>query len=218
MGERYVSEPRRTIRVQTALVNSGQRPHSNIMTDTTDLTGKLLIAMPDMGDPRFDRAVIFMCAHSADGAMGLIVNKPAPDVRFSDLLEQLSIDEGDQTTDVRIHFGGPVETGRGFVLHTSDYKSGAGTMQVAGGFAMTATLDILEDIATGGGPKRSMLGLGYTGWGPGQLESELVKNGWLVCDATDDILFGRAAEHKWTAALKVLGVNPLMLSASGGSA
>lgn len=188
------------------------------MTESTDLTGKLLIAMPDMGDPRFDHAVIYMCAHSADGSMGLIVNKPTPEVRFSDLLEQLSIDDGDLRTDVRVHYGGPVETGRGFVLHTSDYISGAGTMEVAHGIAMTATLDILEDIATGNGPKRSMLGLGYAGWGPLQLEGELMRNGWLVCDATDDILFGRAAEHKWTAALKVLGIDPLMLSASGGSA
>ncbi|MDC0011694.1 YqgE/AlgH family protein [Octadecabacter sp.] len=188
------------------------------MTETTNLTGKLLIAMPDMGDPRFDRAVIYMCAHSSDGAMGLIINKPTPEVRLADLLEQLSIDEGDVAVDVRIHFGGPVETGRGFVLHTSDYTSGAGTMEVGGCIAMTATLDILEDIATGQGPKRSMLGLGYAGWGPLQLEGELVNNGWLICDANEDILFGRAAEHKWTAALKTLGIDPLMLSASGGSA
>lgn len=193
-------------------------PNITDMIDTTDLTGKLLIAMPGMGDQRFDRAVVYMCAHGSDGAMGLIVNKPTPDVRFIDLLEQLSIDDGDLAVDVRVHFGGPVETGRGFVLHTSDYISGAGTMEVSGGIAMTATLDILEDIAQGSGPKRSMLGLGYTGWGPGQLEDELISNGWLVCDATDDILFGRAAEHKWTAALKVLGVDPLMLSAEGGSA
>jgi len=188
------------------------------MSTSTDLTGKLLIAMPDMGDTRFERSVVYMCAHSSDGAMGLIVNKPTPDIRFSDLLEQLSIDEGDLTTDVRVHYGGPVETGRGFVLHTSDYGSGAGTMEVSDGVAMTATLDILEDIATGAGPQRSMLGLGYAGWGPGQLEGELMRNGWLVCDPTDDILFGRAAEHKWTAALKVLGIDPLMLSASGGNA
>lgn len=188
------------------------------MTDSTDLKGKLLIAMPDMGDPRFDRSVIYMCAHSSDGAMGLIVNKPTPEVRFGDLLEQLSINEGDVATDIRIHYGGPVETGRGFVLHTSDYASGAGTVPVSDGISMTATLDILEDIATGKGPERSMLGLGYAGWGPGQLEGELVRNGWLVCNATEDILFGRAAEHKWTAALKVLGIDPLMLSASGGSA
>ena len=188
------------------------------MTETTNLTGKLLIAMPDMGDPRFDNAVVFICAHSADGAMGLIVNKPTPEIRFADLLEQLSIDDGDSGIDVRIHYGGPVETGRGFVLHTADYASGAGTMDVSDGIGMTATLDILEDIATGHGPKRSMLALGYAGWGPRQLEGELMRNGWLVCDATDDILFGRAAEHKWTAALKVLGIDPLMLSAAGGTA
>ncbi|MCF2904726.1 YqgE/AlgH family protein [Octadecabacter sp. CECT 8868] len=188
------------------------------MTDSTNLLGKLLIAMPDMGDPRFDHSVIYICAHSAEGAMGLIINKPTPEVRFGDLLEQLSIDEGELTVDVRIHYGGPVETGRGFVLHTSDYASGAGTMNVSNGIAMTATLDILEDIAMGNGPNRSMLGLGYAGWGPHQLENELINNGWLVTDANEDILFGRAAEHKWTAALKTLGIDPLMLSATGGSA
>lgn len=114
--------------------------------------------------------------------------------------------------------GGPVETGRGFVLHTGDYTSGAGTMEVKDGISMTATLDVLEDIADGKGPARSMLGLGYAGWGPLQLEAELAQNGWLVCDATEDILFGRAAEHKWTAALKVLGIDPILLSTSGGSA
>ncbi len=204
--------------VSATLAQSSAHPHYHPMTDSTDLTGKLLIAMPDMGDTRFEHAVVYMCAHSSEGAMGLIVNKPTPEIRFSDLLEQLSIDDGDLATDVRVHYGGPVETGRGFVLHTSDYASGAGTMEVSDGVAMTATLDILEDIATGAGPNRSMLGLGYAGWGPGQLEGELMRNGWLVCDATDDILFGRAAEHKWTAALKELGVDPLMLSASGGSA
>lgn len=188
------------------------------MTDTSSLTGKLLIAMPDMGDGRFERAVVYICSHSADGAMGLIVNKPAPEVRFSDLLDQLSIIAADTMPDVQVHYGGPVEAGRGFVLHTSDYTSGAGTMAVADGISMTATLDILEDIALGSGPARAMLGLGYAGWGPRQLEGELVRNGWLVAAPTDDILFGRAAAHKWTAALKVLGVDPLMLSASGGSA
>lgn len=188
------------------------------MTETTDLKGRLLIAMPDMGDPRFDRAVVYICAHSSEGAMGLIVNKPTPEVRFGDLLEQLSIPTGEGVADIRIHYGGPVETGRGFVLHTSDYMSGIGTMEVDAGVSMTATLDILEDIAGGSGPARSMLGLGYAGWGPGQLESELVHNGWLISPPTQDILFGRAAEHKWTAALKVLGIDPLMLSASGGSA
>lgn len=188
------------------------------MTDSTNLTGHLLIAMPDMGDPRFEHAVVYICAHSDEGTMGLIVNKPTPEIRFSDLLEQLSIDEGELGVDVRVHYGGPVETGRGFVLHTDDYASGAGTMPVAEGAAMTATLDVLEDIATGAGPKRSMLCLGYSGWGPGQLEGEIMENGWLVAPANDDILFGRAAEHKWSAALKGMGVDPLMLSTSGGSA
>ena len=188
------------------------------MTNSTDLTGKLLIAMPSMGDKRFEKAVIYLCSHTHEGTMGLIINKPTPDIRFTDLLEQLSIEDGDLATDVRIHYGGPVETGRGFVLHTSDYASGAGTMDVANGISMTATLDILEDIASGNGPQKSMLGLGYAGWGPSQLEGELVQNAWLVCDANEDILFGRAAEHKWTAALKVLGIDPLVLSASGGSA
>ena len=200
------------------LAQHAAAPHFGDMTDSTDLVGKFLIAMPDMGDPRFEHAVVYICAHSDDGAMGLIVNKPTPDVRFTDLLEQLSIDEGELSVDVRIHYGGPVETGRGFVLHTGDYMSGAGTMEVANGIAMTATLDILEDIATGSGPNKSMLGLGYAGWGPHQLEDEIIRNGWLVCEANEDILFGRAAEHKWTAALKTLGIDPLMLSASGGSA
>jgi putative transcriptional regulator len=192
--------------------------HHYGMNDATDLTGKLLIAMPDISDPRFDHAVIYMCSHGPDGAMGLIVNKPTPEVRFADLFEQLSIDEATAAVDVRIHYGGPVETGRGFALHTTDYMSGAGTMEIAGGIGMTATLDILEDIAVGNGPEKSMLGLGYAGWGPGQLEGELVNNGWLVSDASRDILFGRASEHKWTAALKILGIDPLMLSAAGGSA
>lgn len=182
------------------------------------LVGKLLIAMPGMGDPRFDRSVIYMCAHSSDGAMGLIVNKPATDVRFADLLVQLGIEQDGPIRDIRVHYGGPVENGRGFVLHSADYLSGAGTVQVDDGTAMTATLDVLEDIAHGRGPKSSMLALGYSGWGPGQLESEIAGNGWLSCDAKSEILFGRANEHKWGAALKSMGIDPLLLSAQGGRA
>ena len=178
----------------------------------------MLIAMPGMQDPRFDRAVIYLCAHAEDGTMGLIVNKPATEVRFADLLDQLDIPRGDGTKDIRVHYGGPVETGRGFVLHTDDYASDAGTMRVDDGIAMTATLDVLTDIADGGGPDRSMLALGYAGWGPGQLEDEIADNGWLMADARADILFGRASEYKWTAALKVLGIDPLGLSATGGRA
>ena len=184
----------------------------------SNLCGKLLIAMPAMGDPRFAQSVVYMCSHSQEGAMGLIVNKPQPQVQFKTLLEQLDIPKDAAVRDIRVHFGGPVEMGRGFVLHREDYRSETGTIEVEGGICMTATLDILESIAQGAGPKTSMLALGYAGWGPGQLEDEIVQNGWLTCDPRDDIIFGRANEHKWTAALKVLGIDPVLLSDTAGHA
>ena len=195
--------------------------HHIILTMTenqTSLIGKLLIAMPGMEDPRFDQSVVYVCAHSDDGAMGLIVNKPAPDIRFSDLLEQLEITPGPGTRDIRVHFGGPVEVARGFVLHTSDYVSDVSTLEVDERVGLTATLDVLEEIAGGKGPRSSLLALGYAGWGPGQIETEIAQNGWLTADARDDIVFGRASEHKWTAALKSLGVDPLVLSGQAGRA
>lgn len=188
------------------------------MTSTDSLEGKLLIAMPGMGDPRFEKSLVFMCAHSADGALGLIVNKPAPDLRFSALIEQLGIDSGDPKRDIRVHFGGPVENGRGFVLHSADYLSNTSTLKVTDVFGMTATRDVLEDIARGEGPASALLALGYSGWGPGQLESEILQNGWLTCDAVPDIVFGENDGTKWSAALKTLGVDPLMLSGSAGRA
>lgn len=184
----------------------------------TSLAGQLLVAMPGMGDPRFDRAVIFLCAHSEDGAMGLIVNKPAEDVRFSDLLDQLSISPAPDTRDVRVYSGGPVEHGRGFVLHSADYTSNRSTLRVNDRFGMTATLDILEDIARGFGPAQSLLALGYAGWAPGQLEDELGRNGWLTCAAAPEIVFSRNDGGKWGAALRSLGVDALMLSADAGRA
>ncbi|MEY1554021.1 YqgE/AlgH family protein [Yoonia sp. R2331] len=187
-------------------------------TTESNLCGKLLIAMPDMGDPRFAHSVIYMCAHSDDGAMGLIVNKPQTEIRFAALLEQLDIDRAPQARDIRVHFGGPVEMARGFVLHTLDYRSETGTLDVDDDIGMTATLDVLEDLARGKGPETSMLALGYAGWGPGQLEDEIAQNGWLSCDARQDIVFGRANEHKWTAALKVLGIDPVLLSPTAGHA
>ena len=187
-------------------------------TESTNLVGKLLIAMPDMGDPRFAHSVIYMCAHSDDGGMGLIVNKPQSDIQFGDLLDQLGIDRAPGVRDIRVHFGGPVDHARGFVLHSIDYRSEVGTLQVDDRIGMTATMDVLEDIGRGKGPKASMLALGYAGWGPGQLESEIAQNGWLTCDPRDDIVFGRANEHKWTAALKVLGIDPVLLSATAGRA
>ncbi|MDJ0826375.1 MAG: YqgE/AlgH family protein [Rhodobacter sp.] len=186
--------------------------------DSADLSGKLLIAMPGMGDPRFEKSVIFMCAHSADGSMGLIVNKPAPGLKMDDLLEQLDIPKGDGSRGVRVHFGGPVEHGRGFVLHSGDYETDDATLKVDARFGMTATLDILQDMAKGGGPMNRILALGYSGWGPGQLEEEIHRNGWLTCDASPEIVFDPDNDGKWIAALKSLGIDPLLLSAEAGRA
>jgi len=192
------------------------------MTDVPlreDLTGKLLIAMPDMGDPRFHGSVIFLCAHSADGAMGLIVNKPMPEVLFSEMLEQLDIDLGPSTRDLPVCYGGPVELRRGFVLHTAEYEGELeDRLQVDGSFAMTATLDVLEDLARGAGPAAALLALGYAGWGPGQLEDEIQQNGWLTADATPELVFGPRMEGKWVAALASLGISPLTLSSEAGRA
>lgn len=191
--------------------------HVDLMGDI-DLTGKLLIAMPEMGDPRFDRSVIYMCAHSDEGAMGLILNKPTGDVWMSDLFDQLDIETGAGTPRRMVHFGGPVETGRGFVLHSDDYLSSIASLEVAPGIAMTATLDVLEEIAAGRGPERFVMMLGYSGWGPSQLEGEIAQNGWLTCDASDTLVFDTPADTLWQAALRTLGVDALTLSAAAGRA
>ena len=183
-----------------------------------DLSGKLLIAMPGMGDPRFQRSVIYICAYSAEGAMGLIINKPATRLSFADLLQHLSIEKKEIGREIRVYFGGPVEHGRGFVLHSTDYTASEATLHVDDRFAMTATLDILEAIAGGDGPERSLLALGYAGWGPGQLEDEILANGWLICDAQPDLVFAEDNRGKWEAALGTLGVDPLTLSATAGRA
>lgn len=183
-----------------------------------DLTGKMILAMPAMGDPRFDRAVILICAHSPEGAMGLIVNKPLNDLSFQDLLAQLKIETSDRRRDIRLHFGGPVERGRGFVLHSPDYKGGATTTRVGRAYGMTATLDVLEDLARGRGPEQAILALGYTGWGPGQLEGEIARNDWLTSDASDSLVFGSENTAKWAEALKAMGIPPLSLSPTSGRA
>jgi putative transcriptional regulator len=183
-----------------------------------DLAGKLLIAMPGMGDPRFAHAVILVCAHSAEGSMGLIVNKPAPDLNFDGLLDHLSILERGHNRDIRVHFGGPVERSRGFVLHSPDYAGGRATMKVEGGYGMTATLDVLEALAKGQGPMDALLALGYSGWGPGQLEAEIVRNDWLTADAASDLVFSADDDGKWTAALRRMGIDPITLSSTAGRA
>ena len=183
-----------------------------------DLTGQVLIAMPGMGDPRFAGAVVLLCSHSPEGAMGLIVNKPSSDVRVTDLLSQLDLETTRPNLDRPVHFGGPVETSRGFVLHSPDYGSRIQTLTVTDGVAMTATLDILEDIARGTGPRTAMMLLGYAGWGPGQLEDELGRNGWLTAQAGAGLIFDTPDLEKWGAALKTLGIEPMMLSSSAGHA
>lgn len=180
------------------------------------LTGRFLIAMPQMGDPNFARTVVFLCAHSDEGAMGLVVNREADSIEFDDLLEQLGIDDP-QIDTITVHDGGPVDTGRGFVLHSRDYFQN-GSVEVTDTVAMTATVDILRSIADGGGPRKRLLALGYAGWAAGQLENEIQANGWLIADANDDILFGLELEEKWARALGSIGVDPAALSGTAGRA
>ena len=185
----------------------------------------MLIAMPTMGDERFARAVIYMCAHSADGAMGIIVNQPAAHVSFSDLLVQLDvlpaadlIQLPQQAGDVKVLKGGPVDTQRGFVLHSADFFIENSTLPIDEGICLTATLDILKAIARGNGPASAVLALGYAGWAPGQLENEIHQNGWLHCPADPDLIFGADTEGKYALALKKIGIEVGMLSSEAGHA
>ena len=195
------------------------------------LDGQLLIAMPSMGDPRFDRAVVYLCAHSGEGAMGLIINRRAPHLNFTDLLEQLNITAddnaiafrhgdraGDRPCEVAVHVGGPVDSGRGFVLHSADYYVADSTLPIDQSICLTATIDILKAIAAGVGPKKALLALGYAGWAPGQLEFEIQSNGWLTCPATPELIFDPDLEHKYERSLKALGIDPSFLSRDAGHA
>ena len=187
------------------------------MTDTPFLTVHFLIAMPSMPDPRFARAVIYLCAHNADGAMGLVINRLFEPLSFRELMEQLDIEVDARSRDIRVHFGGPVEAGRGFVLHSADYES-EGTMRVDDEISLTATVDILKALADGRGPKRCFLALGYAGWAPGQLDAELQANGWLHAPGDAGILFSDDVDGKWEAILARLGIKPAMLSSEAGHA
>jgi len=181
------------------------------------LTGQLLIAMPGMPDPRFSRAVLYMCAHSAEGAMGLMINRTFDDLSLGELLPQLGIEAGDEAAAIEVHEGGPVEPARGFVLHSQDYV-GEGTMLLDDGLALTATIDILRAIARGQGPARYILALGYAGWDAGQLDAELQDNGWLAAPVDPELVFARDDEAKWHKAIQQLGIDPSLLSGTAGRA
>jgi putative transcriptional regulator len=183
----------------------------------TSLAGHMLIAMPQMQDRRFERSVILLCAHNEDGAMGLVVNKLIDSLTLPELLTQLGIAGDGLKGNAHVHFGGPVESGRGFVLHSDDYNE-EGTITVGGNMALTATLDILRAIGRGNGPRRSLLALGYAGWGPGQLDAEIQANGWLSVAADSDIIFSADSDAKWSRALAKLGVDLMMLSSDAGHA
>lgn len=182
------------------------------------LTGKLLVAMPGIGDPRFARSVILVCAHSDDYAMGLVINKPIDDLRLPELLSQLDIDQDIQLPDSYVLNGGPVGTDRGFVVHSGDYFSDGATVDVGDDICMTATRDILKAMAGGGAPRKSAMTLGYAGWGPGQLEHELAENAWIVGQPHSDLIFGLEHAEKWERSLTLMGINPAHLHSGGGSA
>jgi putative transcriptional regulator len=182
------------------------------------LTGQLLVAMPQMTDPRFARSVVYLCAHSEDdGAMGLVVNKLLARLSMAELFGHLNLEPAGANRARPVHFGGPVEPGRGFVLHTQDYREKA-TLLVGGDFAVTATLDVLRAIGKGEGPRCNLLALGYAGWAPGQLDAEIQANGWLCVAADSGIVFDADLDAKWQRALAKLGVDLSMLSTDAGHA
>jgi putative transcriptional regulator len=189
------------------------------------LDGQMLIAMPSMRDERFARTLIYICAHSSEGAMGIVVNQPAANINFADLLVQLEVIRDTDLIQlprragaVQVLKGGPVEPGRGFVLHSSDFFIENSTLPIDDGICLTATLDVLKAIAKGDGPNSALLALGYAGWAPGQLETEIQENGWLHCSADPDLIFGGDLVHKYERALKKLGIHAGMLSSEAGHA
>ena len=185
------------------------------------LTGKLLLAMPAMGDPRFHRAVIFICAHDEKGAMGLVINNKLPGLEFDQLLSQLGI-ASDIEVDLKklsvpIMSGGPVESARGFLLHSDDFNQ-KDTIKIDDLYSITGTVDALKEVATGNGPEKMLFILGYAGWSAEQLDAELQQNSWLVVDPDPSIIFHTAPDEKWILAVKKLGIDPAMLSGEAGRA
>ncbi|WP_135210880.1 YqgE/AlgH family protein [Vitreimonas flagellata] len=186
------------------------------MPDT--LAGKLLVAMPGIGDPRFERSVIMMCAHDGEHAMGVIINKPKDELTLSDVLDHLGLEPEENIADRIVLDGGPVRQDRGFVLHSEDFAAGEGTQDVCPGIRLTATREVLEAVAGDQAPERFLLALGCAGWSAGQLENELRHNAWLIVDADNSIIFDDQHEDKWTRAIKSLGFDPAQLSEGVGNA
>lgn len=197
----------------------GESPHNPSSSDQEKgfLTGKLLIAMPHLESPYFQQSVIYVCGHDETGAMGIIINKPLLTVTFKDLLEQLEIEFSHEVPDLSIYYGGPIEIGRGFVLHTTDYLVDSSTI-VDKNLALTATLDILKAIATHQGPHSMIIALGYVGWGAYQLEQELQNNGWIVIDGNADLIFEKDVDNIWKIAMASIGINPSNISIDFGHA
>lgn len=187
------------------------------LDDTGYLTGQLLIAMPQLQDTRFERSVIYMCVHNQDGAMGLMVNRLSEEMTFPDLLEQVGVELKSKSVSMPVHIGGPVDTGMGFVLHTSDYEQ-ANTIKVDERISLTHTVEILKDIAEGHGPRQAMLALGYAGWGAGQLDGEIHENSWLNVPADESLIFDDAQQDKWKRSIAKLGFDISLLSGEAGHA
>lgn len=182
------------------------------------MTGQLLIAMPQMRDSFFARSLVYVCIHNAEGAMGIVINKPLPSLKFGELLSQLEIESADEALkDSRVHFGGPVETARGFVLHSKDYQR-EDTLTIDETFAVTTTVEVLKDIADNSGPGQSFVALGYAGWSPGQLDAEIQSNGWLNVDPDAALVFESSLDDKWKNAMTKLGVSIDLLTSEAGEA
>jgi putative transcriptional regulator len=194
-------------------------------SETGYFDGQILVAMPGMSDERFARAIIYICAHSAEGAMGIVLNRPASDLSFPDLLVQLDIvPEANRISlpqsvgRMQVLMGGPVETSRGFVLHSPDFYIDQSTLPIDDSVCLTATIDILRAIARGEGPQNAVLALGYAGWTAGQLESEIQAHGWLSCPGDSELIFNSSIDAKYELALRKIGIEPAMLSMEVGHA
>jgi len=225
-GEAAKAERATKLTRMTGWLRSGKRKVRNttMFADATSLEGKFLVAMPGMGDSRFEKSVIYLCAHSGEGSMGFIINRPLETPGTLDFLEQLNIIAENERDGVPenvvaagLHTGGPVEQGRGFVLHSPDYQA-EGTLKVDGKVCLTATLEVLRELAIGKGPEKFLMALGYSGWSAGQLEEELAANGWLIAECDSDIIFSADAGAKYARAMQSMGINPGLLSQETGHA